>query len=623
MCGICGLYNFSKSNGIDLSLINRMTSEMSHRGPDDEGFHYDDNIAMGFRRLSIIDLFLGSQPMTDSTNNLTIIFNGEIYNYLELKKELLNAGFTFRTNSDTEVLLYGYKHWGKNVLFHLKGMFAFAIWDKSDNILFIARDRFGIKPLYFYSDNNNFIFSSEIKPILKILKHKPDVDIYALHQFLKYRYVPAPNTLFENIKKLPSGSYILVTNKGFTITKWHEFRPKHNVIINSYSLNSYFEKLFELYNDSVARHLISDVPLGLLLSGGLDSSLLLYLMKTLGHKFPTFTAGFTDYFKNDEINMAKSFSSSMGMLNFSVSLSQSEFMDTLPHVIEILEEPITSSSIVPMFYLCKEASKHVKVALMGQGPDELFCGYNRHLAIHYSRYFKMFSYLPDLLKTSFSNNFIKSETKRRGMYFIGNGSKLERYSRAFSLITESFLDSLFINNLILHENKYSLDLIWGEYKDAIAKADDLTGFQILELGSSLPDELLLYADKLSMHNGLEIRVPYLDNDILEFFYIISASLKIKFFKGKYIHKKICTYHLPKEITSRKKIGFATPVGEWLMDKNLKLFSDVIEDRSAPIYSYLSYKMVNNMLKEHQNHKSDYGKILFSIFIFNVWLNRFM
>src|SRR5678809_1444797 len=386
MCGICGQFNFVRHEPVDPNLIRRMARTMVHRGPDDEGYLFEGALGLGFRRLSIIDLSGGHQPMSDAENTVWVVFNGEIYNYPELRSQLEGRGHTFRTRSDTEVIVHGYKEWGTGVFEHLNGMFGVAIWDVTRKRLVVSRDAMGIKLIYYRLADGRLSFGSEIRPLLCGQSGGAEVDPMALNLFLRFRYTPSPLTIFKGIRKLAPGTMLVVENGTCHEQRWYNYVP---VPFDSPKEDGQAtEELLELYRGAVKRHLLSDVPVGLLLSGGLDSGLLLALMNEQGGPWPAYTIGYGDSFQDDELRDAAETAALLGARHVQVKLDQAEFERSLPGIVACLEEPIAASSIVPMYFVSQRARQDVKVALIGQGPDELFGGYKRHLGVRYGNWWR-------------------------------------------------------------------------------------------------------------------------------------------------------------------------------------------------------------------------------------------
>src|SRR5438552_10033639 len=423
-----------------------MARSIAHRGPDDEGFFIAGPVGLGFRRLSIIDLVGGHQPMSDAEETVWIIFNGEIYNYKELRAELQSKGHRFRTNSDTEVIIHGYKQWGTDVFNHLNGMFGLAIWDVPNQRLVVARDAMGIKLIYYKIDNGKLTFGSEIRAVLAAEDSKPEVDPIALKLFLRFRYTPSPLTIFQGIRKLASGTMLVVEAGGCREERWYNFTP--TPFPSPKEETEAAHELLELYKGAVRRHLLSDVPVGILLSGGLDSGLLLALMNEQGGPWPAYTIGYGDSFADDELRDAAETATLLGARHITVRLNQDEFERSLPRIVECLEEPIASSSIVPMYFVSQRARQDVKVALIGQGPDELFGGYKRHLGVRYGEWWRG---VPSGLRSVVGfavNGLPRNETLKRGTRSLGIEDRLRRYQDVFSLAPAATIDRLFRDDVL-------------------------------------------------------------------------------------------------------------------------------------------------------------------------------
>src|SRR5215469_8512220 len=398
MCGICGQYNFRNQAPVRRVDLGAMTNSMIHRGPDDEGYYVEGPLGFGFRRLSIIDLAGGHQPMADQEESVWVVFNGEIYNFPELKRELQDFGHVFRTNSDTEVIIHGYKQWGEEVLNHLNGMFGLAIWDVRKKRLVLARDPFGIKLIYYRIEGESLYFGSEMRPIRAAMPGKSEIDTTSLNLFLRYRFTPSPYTILKGVRKLAPGTKLVVQNGSSEVSRWYRFKPEPFSPAKSSAEAK--EELLSLYKAAIKRQLISDVPVGLLLSGGIDSGLLLALMNLNGSSWPTYTVGYGANFADDELTDGAETARTLGSRHTAVTITRSVFEETLPKIVASLEEPIAASSIVPMYFVCERARQDVKVALIGQGPDELFGGYRRHLGV---RYGSLWAQLPGWMRTPISS----------------------------------------------------------------------------------------------------------------------------------------------------------------------------------------------------------------------------
>lgn len=618
MCGICGQFNFESDAPVSRRAIEAMTRTLVHRGPDDEGFHLDGPLGLGFRRLSIIDLEGGHQPMSDEEESVWVVFNGEIYNFPELKAELEGYGHRFRTKSDTEVIVHGYKQWGSDVFNHLNGMFGVAIWDARHKRLVVARDPFGIKLIYYRVEHGTVSFGSEIRPVLATAVESPEIDITAVNLFLRYRFTPSPYTLYKGIRKLAPGTMLTFERGEWSVKRWYRYKPVPFGPEKSEAEAQ--EELAHLYRQSVKRHLLSDVPVGLLLSGGMDSTLLLALMKLHGESWPTFTVGYGETFRDDELRDAARTARELSAKHTSVHLDRAAFDDALPEIVKCLEEPIASSSVVPMYFVCKRAREDVKVALMGQGPDELFGGYRRHLGV---RYAGVWQGLPSWLRSPVSsaiNALPRNETLKRGLYSLSYSDRLVRYQHVLSLMPGDRVNGLFKEGTLPDGVSNEVLRCWEDFPDLTSETSDFGGFQFLELRSTLPDELLMYADKLSMAHSLEVRVPYLDKEIVEFAERLPASMKIRGLSQKWLHRKVCETMIPAEVLGRKKRGFAVNVvDDWIRQDTAGSISDTLLDSSSCIYEYLSPQAVEKLLSDHRSGKDDNHKVLFSLIVLEQWL----
>lgn len=619
MCGICGQFNFGTNEPVQRETLARMTSTIIHRGPDDEGFHLDGSLGLGFRRLAILDLSpAGHQPMSDDDGKTWIVFNGEIYNFQEIRAELEGLGHRFKSHCDTEVIVRGYRQWGEAILQRLNGMFGLAIWDVEKRKLVVARDPMGIKPVYYAIRDGRLFFGSEIRPIMAALGEKRQADPVALNLFLRYRYTPAPLTLFKGIRKLAPGERLVVQNGQVKNSRWYNFIPKPFAKMPSQAEAK--EALLDLYKRAMKRHLISDVPLGLLLSGGIDSGLLLGLMNLYGKEWHTFTVGYGSSFKDDELSDAAETARIYGAKHSTVQLTKDTFEAALPKIVDVLEEPIASSSIVPMYFVCERARQDVKVALIGQGPDELFGGYTRHVGVHYGSYFRG---LPSWLRSGVAgvvNALPRNESGKRAMYSLGIADRMKRYQQVFSIQPGPTIDSLFRGDLLPTDIDNKVLECWADHKSAMSELDELNGFQLLELRSSLPDELLMYGDKLSMAHALEGRVPYLDREVVEYTQQLDASFKIRGRSRKWLHRQVCRDFLPPEIIARKKRGFAVNVvDDWFNSSLRGKIDGYLRDEKSAMYEFLKPEVVQQLMKDHEARRHDNHKVLFSLVVFEQWL----
>ena len=453
-----------------------MTKTLIHRGPDDEGYYVSGALGFGFRRLSIIDLGGGHQPMSDREESVWVVFNGEIYNFLELKRELEGHGHIFRTKSDTEVIIHGYKQWGDEVLNRLNGMFGLAIWDVRQRRLVLARDPFGIKLLYYRIDEERLYFGSEIRAIRATMPDRAEIDPTAVNLFLRYRYTPSPYTILKGVLKLAPGTKLVIQNGSHQLSRWYRFRP--TPFAPAKSVGEAKEELLALYRQAVRRQLISDVPVGLLLSGGVDSGLLLALMNLNGSSWPTYTVGYGPTYASDELVDARETARILGSTQTPVTITRSIFEETLPKIVAVLEEPIASSSIVPMYFVCQRARQDVKVALVGQGPDELFGGYRRHLGV---RYGAPWAQLPSWIRALISSAIDalpRNETLKRGVYSLAIPDRMQRYQHVLSLLPGGQVEGLFQDGLLGANSGDAILECWASMADLMSETDELGGLPV-------------------------------------------------------------------------------------------------------------------------------------------------
>ena len=618
MCGIAGQLNYLRQEQVDHEVVRRMADSIVHRGPDDQGYFFSGPLGFGFRRLSIIDLSGGHQPMSDADERVWVIFNGEIYNFKELRAQLEQCGHQFRTNSDTEVIVHGYKQWGTGVLERLNGMFGLAIWDVIRRRLVVARDAMGIKLVYYRNAGGCLTFGSEIRAVLAADQRTPDVDPIALSQFLQFRYTPSPLTIFSGIRKLAPGWMLVAENGKCREEQWYNYTP---VPFSDHKEEREAEdELLSLYKAAVARHLLSDVPVGILLSGGLDSGLLLALMGEHGRDWPAYTVGYGKTFEDDELTDAAETASVLGARHVPVLLDRVEFERSLPKIVECLEEPIASSSIVPMYFVCQRARQDVKVALVGQGPDELFGGYKRHLGVHYGKTWRRLPIPVRHLTKLAVNRLPRNETLKRGVYSLGIEGRLQRYEHVFSLAPVETIRGLFRNDCLPGGNTDHAIHYWSSLVPQMEHIDELGGFQLLEIRSSLPDELLMFADKLSMAHSLEVRVPYLDRTVVEFAQRLNSSMKIRNHRGKWLHRRVCQHYLPQQILKRKKRGFAVNVVDGWFNSTLQgVLPEMLLSKDSLMFDLLEPEPVKTLLDEHRSGKQDNHKVLFSLVMLEQWL----
>ncbi|PCH98528.1 MAG: asparagine synthase (glutamine-hydrolyzing) [Bacteroidetes bacterium] len=535
MCGIIGRLNYKEA--VDEKLFLAMRDTLTHRGPDDFGFYQSDDkrLALGHRRLSINDLSIqGRQPMSNEDGSIWLTCNGEIYNYLELKSELIDLGHKFSSASDSEVIIHGYEEWGSDVVNHLKGMFAFGIWDEKKKQLFLARDRFGIKPLYYYSDENTFIFCSEIKAIREDKKLKKEIDYSSMCNYLTYRYVPSPKTIWHHVFKLPPAHCATLDASGRLEVVQYWVIPIGNESISDKEL---IQKIDGLLANSVKSHLLSDVPVGSFLSGGYDSSALVYYMNRMNRSPSTFSIGFEDW-AGSEHKYAETVSELFGTDQHNVVLNSGS-LELTEKLAFFYDEPIADISIIPTYVVSKLASESLKVVFSGEGADELFCGYNWH----------------QNTKNHDSNTIL---SRLKGL-FSSNGAAYttENYASAMSMGTYNNSNLLELLDNRLHEFIPS-DSNWFYKQHFKGNSDTVKTFQYMDVKCFMAELVLTKIDRASMANSLEVRVPFLDHELFECIFKLNDKSYFKPEITKFALHENIVKHLPPRIMDRKKQGFVGP-----------------------------------------------------------------
>lgn len=616
MCGIVGIFNYQTKEPVDRGLLKKMADLLIHRGPDGEGFYFDDKNGIGFghRRLAIIDLEKGNQPMTDREKSIWITYNGEIYNFQEIKDILKNKGYNFYTKSDVEVLIYAYNEYGYDFLNMLNGIFAFGIWDLKKKQLLIARDHVGVKPLYFYDSGKSFIFASEIKPILMHPDYRKEIDFEAVDLYLTFRHTPSPKTLFKNIFRLSPGSFMKIAYSGAhkIVYYWNTAQS----IIRGKKTEEWIPLLNAGIESAVCRQMISDVPISLSLSSGIDSNLLLAIMgKHSNNPVKCFTIGFEDNRKHDEIDLARASCDYYGGNFKSIVLSAEDYQKMFEKYIWHLEEPLGNESALAYYFVAKLAHMNgIKVLLNGQGADELFGGYHRYIGERYRYIIKI---APRFLTKSLSF-MIKNERLRRSLYTLNINDEAERFFLIYSvflpeekeqLYSETLKGKIYINNGINYIKPFL---------KRFTNHSSLDKMLYIDVRFSLPDDLLLAEDKMSMATSVEARVPYLDIKFVKIVESIPAEYKIKNFQFKYIHKKYVKKWLPKEFIKRKKIGFTNPMSDWLTGKLGKHFINAIERKDSFTNQFLNLEYVKKLYHQHRAGVKDYKRNLFLVLSLEQW-----
>ena len=625
MCGIYGILNFNKGP-VDQDVLKAMSDVLKHRGPDDEGIYINANVGLGHRRLAIIDLDTGHQPMHNEDKTISIVFNGEIYNFKDLKQDLEKKGHRFSTKSDAEVIIHLYEDYGTGCLKYLRGMFAFALWDGKKEKLFLARDRLGQKPLCYTEKNNQFIFASEIKAVLKVPGIQKKVNLEAMHHYLTYQYVPSPSTMFEGIKKLPPAHFLVWEKGKITIARYWEldFQTKVNMAQEDYERH-----IFNLLEESVKLRLISDVPVGAFLSGGIDSTIIVGIMaKLLTKPIKTFSIGFEERAYN-ELKFAGIAAKHFGTDHHEF-IVKPDVLKILPKLIWHYNEPFADSSAIPTYYVAQKTREHVTVALNGDGGDECFGGYPRYQAVKLAQFFDK---IPDCLGKKFMGavaNSLPESSEQKTL--------LRRTKRFFQTLTLSpgkryihwisSFDNERKNRLYSHDMKKAVGNIDSCHilEDIYSKIDSpdfLDKTFYVDIMSYLPDDLLVKVDIAAMANSLEARSPFLDHKLMESCAAMPSNLKLKGFTGKYILKKTFKDILPQQILRRKKMGFGVPISRWFRNELKDYLSGTLLDNISLKRSYFNQNYVKQLLGEHSQGRCDHGTRLWALLNLELWHRMFI
>lgn len=602
MCGFVGFCDDSKNKK---KIIRDMADIIKHRGPDSDGYYVDNNIALGFRRLSIIDLDKGSQPIFNEDKDKVIVFNGEIYNYKEIREELKSKGHKFSTNTDTEVILHGYEEYKEDILNKLRGMFAFVIYDIKEKSLFGARDFYGIKPFYYYYDNENFLFGSEIKSFLGSPNFKKELNKDMLSQYLTFQCSIGEDTFFKNTYKLLPGHYFIYKDKELEIKKYYEVKLEPN---DDKSLEEWVSGIREVIDNSVLAHKVSDVEVGSFLSSGVDSS----LIAKLSSVDKTFTVGY-DNKKYSEIDYAKEFSDKINVSNVSKKISKEEYFKEFSNVQYYMDEPLADASAVMLYFLSKTASKHVKVCLSGEGADEIFGGYNiYHEPYSVSWYNKIPYFIRKcigILVYPFRNytgfNFLYRRSKKIEDRYIGNAFIFEP-NDAKKIVNFNY------------GNKTYKDFT-KPYYDKVSDLDVVTKMQYIDFNFWLIYDILLKADKMSMANSLEVRVPYLDREVIEYASKLPSKYKIVGNETKYAFRKVAKEELADKVADKKKLGFPVPIREWLKEDDV--YQEVKNIFLESEYFFKPKKIIK-LLDDHRAGKRDNSRKIWTIYTFLVWYQEY-
>ena len=603
MCGIAG---FSDRNKAKNEIIKNMANNLIHRGPDDFGYYVDDKVALGHRRLSIIDLKTGKQPIED--DDYVIVFNGEIYNYLELKEEL-KGKYKFKTKSDTEVLLKGFEEWGIDVTKKLRGMFAFAIWDKKKHELYLARDQWGIKPLYYYLTDKTFMFASEIKALLPHPDFKKEFNGDILASYLCFNSVASDESFFKGVFKLKPGHYLKYKNGKIEINRFYKLEFDET----KQDEEELVKKIQDVMVDSVKHHKIADVEVGSFLSSGVDSSYVVSLLKPN----KTFTASFeSKYSKYDEIKYAKDLSDKLGIENKSYVITKEEYLKEFPKIMYYMDEPLADPSAIALYFVSKEASKYVKVVTSGEGADELFCGYGDYREeFDHAWYNKIPYFIRHGVSTLFSHYKFQEIPGINFLY--RRGQKLENY---FIGVGKVFTDQE-AKKIVKLPNQISTKEITRPYYEEYKDSSDTVKRQVIDFYFWLVNDFLAAVDRNTMIFSLEARTPFLDTEVFKVAGTIPFNLKVNKETTKVALRKAAKDVIPNSSYKKPKLGFPVPLREWVREDDL--YNEIKEKFNSKIAEkYFDQKYIMKLLDKHKSGKVDCFKKVWNIYTFIIWYEQF-
>lgn len=612
---MCGFIGFTNSIGNADTVLSEMLDKIKHRGPDAEGKYVDENVALGHRRLSIIDVSdAGNQPLYSDDGNLVLVFNGEIYNYKIIREELIKKGHRFKTQTDSEVLIYGYKEYGEKLLEKLRGMFAFIIWDKAKKTLFGARDFFGIKPLYYAQMGNTFMFGSEIKSFLCHPAFKKELNTDALENYLSFQYSPCTETFFKGVYKLPPAHYFTYHDGKMDINRYWEisFDPDEKP-----ELDEWVNRISNTFHDSVKAHKIADVEVGSFLSSGVDSS----YVAAIANVDKTFTVGFGSEERYNEISWAKEFSEAINIKNYNKVITPEEYWEKLPLIQYHMDEPLADPSAVALYFVCNLASRSLKVALSGEGADEIFGGYNVYSepgATFYDR-------LPHGFRKGVASAVSHMPAKRGLNFFVRKGKTVEErfIGNAYMFTPKERRDILKIKT-----NAPDPTAITKPFYDKVKDKDDVTKMQYLDLHMWMTGDILLKADKMSMANSLEVRVPFLDKEVMALAEKIPTRYRVSHkgtsegmkYTTKYAMRMAAKKDTPPETAKtavKKKLGFPVPIRVWLKEDG---YYNTVKNAFTGIAAekYFNTDKLVRLLDDHRAGKGDYSRKIWTVYMFLVW-----
>ncbi len=625
MCGICGVIHRKKDHPVQFADVKKMCDVIKHRGPDDEGQYVHENVGLGMRRLSIIDLSTGHQPIFNEDRSMAIVFNGEIYNHKDIRKELEPKGHIFSTHTDTEAILHAYEEWGVECVTKLNGMFGFAIWDGRKDRLFVARDRVGIKPMYYYVDENQFVFGSELKSLVQLDSVPREIEPKALDTFLTFEYIPSPYSIFKNIFKLPPGHWMLYENGETKIRQYWQLTYQRS----NASTTELERRLEELLEDAVNIRLMSDVPLGAFLSGGLDSSSIVAMM-TRHQKDPvkSFSIGFDEATYN-ELPYARAIAEKFKTEHFEEIITP-DAASLTEKILWMLDEPFGDFSVFPTYLVSEMARKNVTVVLSGDGGDELLAGYDTYIAQGVAR---RYAKLPVFLRKGAIEpivNALPPTDKKKGFInkskrFI-EGARLPdplQHVRWMIFLQRAEKELLYSSDFSRSLNGYNSHGFIQEYFSQVTSTDPLDQMEYVDIKSYLVDDILVKVDRMSMANSLEARVPFLDHRFVEFAATIPSELRLNGKRTKHILKTSLQHVLPMDILERGKEGFSIPIKNWLKNELKPMMMSALSEQNIKDKGFFDPQYVNRLVDEHLKGRENHSHRIWALMVFHMWYDLYM
>jgi len=619
MCGIFGIIYTNNKRTVDRQLVIAATNLMQHRGPDDCGFYVVGNIGLGHRRLSIIDLESGHQPMANESDDIVLVYNGEIYNHHELREQLVKFGHIFKTNCDTEVIIHAYEQWGVESASKFNGMFAFGLWDKKAHNLWIVRDRLGIKPLYYFANADVFIFSSEIKPLLKTGLIHAELNEEVLDAYFTLGYVPGPQTIFKHIQKLKPGHFLTLRSGQLQEKEYWDFASIETSSLNFHDAQT---QLNDLLQDSINKRLMSDVPLGAFLSGGIDSSTVVALMSHFSEEpVNTFTVTYERHFGINEDHYAQMVAERFQTNHHLFQLTPDNFFSSIRTLLDFAEEPIVDPAAIALYHIARLARKQAIVILSGEGGDEIFAGYYLYYLMQWIENIRK------LLPHSILQMFPYFSKLTPGLKFQKYADWLalpieNRYQGISNHLTASIKKEFYTDDFYKSRGSY-LEQIFSSYFARLdPNADSIKKMLYIDTKTWLVDDLLLKADKMTMAASVELRVPFLDYRIVEFSASLKSNYKIVQKEGKYILKNLMKDRLPHQIISRRKMGFPVPTKAWFNQDLIREVEKCLLDHQLLKSGFLNRRFIEKIIKQHKNQAADHSWLIFSLLVLQTWFETY-